>query len=224
MVDARQIVFGKIANALNDGHEQGWLPSEPPDPINWSPEEARCLNESPADTLWEEFARSIEALGDSAHRFPKAEEARDHIAAMVKDRDLGGGVIEEDAHDFLQIAADSNPFEHLKLSKEGRDTIFESGFGITLVDAAVAETGSLAITASSGRSRLASLAPHVHFAVFSIDRLLPDLVDLVAFQNQEKYNHQMWTWITGSSRTADIDGILIRGAHGPKELVAICIG
>jgi L-lactate dehydrogenase complex protein LldG len=102
-----------------------------------------------------------------------------------------------------------------------REQAFMADFGITSCDAAVAESGTLVLASQPGRSRLTSLAPPVHFCLVPFSRLLPDLVDVTHCLPELKTANEVW--ITGSSRTADIEGILIRGVHGPGSLIAIGI-
>jgi L-lactate dehydrogenase complex protein LldF len=94
------------------------------------------------------------------------------------------------------------------------ENVWEAEVGITLADLAIAETGSILVSARSGRSRLASLAPPIHIA------LVGAVVDTVE-EAFSKLDNRTSVLITGTSRTADIEGILIRGVHGPKELLIL---
>jgi len=97
--------------------------------------------------------------------------------------------------------------------------IFAAGLGITTVQGAIAETGTLILTAAHGRARLASLAPPIHLAVLRRDAIVPDLLDACG-----QFGAGAATvWITGPSKTADIEGIIVRGVHGPRRVVAAII-
>lgn len=85
--------------------------------------------------------------------------------------------------------------------------------GITLVEAAVVETGSLVVAYGADSSRLASLAPSVHVALIRPDQIVGRLAD-----GFEVLRNSGGVLITGPSRTADIEGVLVRPAHGPREL------
>jgi L-lactate dehydrogenase complex protein LldG len=84
--------------------------------------------------------------------------------------------------------------------------------GITTADFAIAETGTLVLAASQGRPRATSLVPPRHIAVLSAERIVDTLFDLV---QQLGALPSALTFITGPSRTADIELTPVRGAHGP---------
>lgn len=111
------------------------------------------------------------------------------------------------------------------VSADLRDTAIR--VGITGVDAALATTGSLAVSSGEGKPRAASLLPAIHVAVVRESQLIPDLeaffesqraVGLDAFRARANT-----VIITGGSRTADIAQELIQGAHGPIEVHVILI-
>lgn len=100
-----------------------------------------------------------------------------------------------------------------------RKRVDDYAFGITRARAAVAETGSIILDDASTSRRLAALAPWVHIAVIekaSIHRFLADaLTHLPADPNI--------ILVTGPSRTADVEGILIEGVHGPGQQWALLV-
>jgi L-lactate dehydrogenase complex protein LldG len=86
--------------------------------------------------------------------------------------------------------------------------------GVTGVDAALAETGTLSLTSSPERPRVASLLPRVHLALLRPAVLRPDLHQVFADTQAAGYS----VLISGPSRTADIELTLTLGVHGPKAL------
>ena len=86
--------------------------------------------------------------------------------------------------------------------------------GVTGVDAALPETGTLALTSSPERPRVASLLPRVHLALLRPAVLRPDLHQVFAETQTAGYS----VLISGPSRTADIELTLTLGVHGPKSL------
>jgi L-lactate dehydrogenase complex protein LldG len=105
---------------------------------------------------------------------------------------------------------------------------FGATVGITGVDFALAETGSLVVTSATEGAQLASLAPPVHVALYrrsqlvaSLDEVLERLSMTLAPEQGEPGRSVVF--ITGTSRTADIEQILIRGVHGPGEVHAILV-
>jgi L-lactate dehydrogenase complex protein LldG len=106
---------------------------------------------------------------------------------------------------------------------------FAARVGITGVDFALAETGSLIVTSWTEGAQLASLAPPVHVALYrrsqlvaSLDEVLERLIQAGA--SEQALPGRSLVFITGTSRTADIEQILIRGVHGPGEVHAILVG
>ena len=94
--------------------------------------------------------------------------------------------------------------------------IAECDLGVTGVDFAFPETGTLMLRASSDQPRVVSLLPRVHLAIFSPAALCADLSPAFAEAKSSNY----WVFITGPSRTADIELTVTIGVHGPKALYA----
>jgi L-lactate dehydrogenase complex protein LldG len=97
--------------------------------------------------------------------------------------------------------------------------------GITECDALVAQTGSVLVTSRSAGGRALSVLPPHHVVLARRDQLLGDLPDAFALLKQ-KYgsNYPSFiSFITGPSRTGDIERILVLGAHGPRKLSILCL-
>jgi L-lactate dehydrogenase complex protein LldG len=86
--------------------------------------------------------------------------------------------------------------------------------GVTEVDFALPETGTLALLSSAQKPRAVSLLPRVHLAVLKPGALRADLHQVFA----EVKDHHYLIFITGPSRTADIELTVALGVHGPKNL------
>ena len=100
-----------------------------------------------------------------------------------------------------------------------RNRIDEFSFGITRARGAIAESGSLVLDDATTWSRLAALAPWVHIAVLRRADLWRDIP--TAIENFGRDPNIIW--VTGPSKTADVEGILIEGVHGPGEQVCLLI-
>lgn len=96
-----------------------------------------------------------------------------------------------------------------------------SRVGISQMDWAVADTGSIAQDATTVDQRLVSSLPLTHIAIVATDRLVPDLAHLLAVLSPEQVNNI--SLITGPSRTADIERVLTIGVHGPERLVIVFV-
>jgi len=90
-------------------------------------------------------------------------------------------------------------------------------FGITRATGAIAESGTLILNDEQTVDRLAALSPWVHVGVLQSGEILktiPDAID--SFGSSPNI-----IWATGPSKTADVEGILIEGVHGPGEELAL---
>ena len=102
------------------------------------------------------------------------------------------------------------------------DLLFDCEVGITDVDCAIAESGSLVVS-TNGRIRNAWITPPIHIAIVRAGEILPDLVDL--FESRpDALDAASTTIITGPSKTADIEGVLVTGVHGPAAVEIVLVG
>ena len=96
--------------------------------------------------------------------------------------------------------------------------------GITSADYALADTGSLVMISSPREARLISLLPPAHIAVVPRDRILTGLDELFTILPNPADETSSMVLITGPSRTADIEQILVRGVHGPGQITVVVVG
>jgi L-lactate dehydrogenase complex protein LldG len=89
---------------------------------------------------------------------------------------------------------------------------------------AIAETGSLLLWPTMSEPRTLSLIPPIHIAVLHESQIVETLFDAMREQNWAENMPTNALLITGPSKTADIQRMLVYGAHGPKELVILLIG
>jgi L-lactate dehydrogenase complex protein LldG len=94
--------------------------------------------------------------------------------------------------------------------------VAECELGVTGVDAALPETGTLLLRSSPDRPRVVSLLPRVHLAILTPAALRADLHQAFAEAKDAGY----CVLVTGPSRTSDIELTLTLGVHGPKALYA----
>jgi len=96
--------------------------------------------------------------------------------------------------------------------------------GISECDALVAQTGSVLVSSRSAGGRALSALPPHHVVLATRSQLLSDLPSAIALL-KSKYAPgfpSFFSFITGPSRTGDIERILVLGAHGPKKLTILC--
>jgi L-lactate dehydrogenase complex protein LldG len=101
----------------------------------------------------------------------------------------------------------------------------KASVGITACDSLIAQTGSILLTARSAGGRALSVLPPHHVVIAKASQVVPDLpgaFDLLYARYGEDYP-SFATFITGPSRTGDIERILVLGAHGPRNLTIVMI-
>lgn len=100
-----------------------------------------------------------------------------------------------------------------------RSRIDEYQFGITRAAGAIAESGTIILNDGVTAHRLAALAPWVHIAVIERATIHPDIPSAVAAFGPDPNT----VWVTGPSKTADVEGILIEGVHGPGQQIGLVL-
>ena len=99
--------------------------------------------------------------------------------------------------------------------------IFGFDVGISNAQAGIAETGTLVLDSARERHRLVSLVPPVHIAIIKASAIVETLGEALALLRNDKAISPAITFITGPSRTADIELTLAIGVHGPQQLYVI---
>lgn len=100
-----------------------------------------------------------------------------------------------------------------------RARLDDYAFGITAAVGAIAETGTIILSDHTTSSRLGALAPWLHVAVLRRETIFPDLTAAITALPADPNI----VWVTGPSKTADVEGILIEGVHGPGVQVALLL-
>ena len=103
-------------------------------------------------------------------------------------------------------------------------TAFAADLGITSVNWAVAETGTLALCSVPGQGRVVSLLPATYLAIIEPSQIVPDLFDL--FERFEELKHNLpsnMALVTGPSKTGDIELKLTTGVHGPGNVNVVVV-
>jgi L-lactate utilization protein LutC len=107
--------------------------------------------------------------------------------------------------------------------EELREICATVDIGITSADYALADTGTLVLLSSPQEARMISLLPPAHIAVVPRERILTGLDELFSLLPNPAEASSSMVLITGPSRTADIEQILVRGVHGPGLLTVVVV-
>ena len=110
-----------------------------------------------------------------------------------------------------------------------RKKFIDATVGISGANMAIAETGTIVLVTNEGNADLTTTLPPVHIALFGMDKLVASLDDAVAVlrmlprSGTGQVMSSYVNWITGPSRSADIEQSLTIGVHGPRELHCVIL-
>ena len=168
------------------------------------------------------MSASIEGLAGKTHRAATPADARAFVAAAIE----GKSAVASNAPFLAECGISSLPGVRSGITdrEELRALCAAADVGITSADYALADTGSLVMIASPSEARLVSLLPPAHIAVMPRDRILTGLDELFTILPNPADATSSMVLITGPSRTADIEQILVRGVHGPGQITVVVVG
>ena len=215
MSRAREDILGKLQAAY------GRRPGEPPAAI---PPTARIAPRRPAEPEAEltQLLTEIERLNGVTRHLADREAFRAALAELVRSE----GVKRATCWTTPEIEAWGVATALQALGVEivpadaDKNLVASCELGVTGVDAALPETGTLVLTSSPERPRVASLLPRVHLALLRPAVLRPDLHQVFAETRESGYT----VLVSGPSRPADIELTLTLGVHGPTSLYVWVLG
>ena len=165
----------------------------------------------------EQFIQVAGNVGAEVLQVGSITEAVTYIAERVTDEvllpDFSSGIRAELA--TMLKNADVTVVENLN-----RENVQNAGASVTGVNFALADTGTLVLESTAEDIRLATTLPEIHFALLDPGKILDDGLAAVEplRQLQLRDARSYIAYITGPSRTADIERVLTIGVHGPKQL------
>lgn len=191
--------------------------------------------------ILERFQREWEGVGGTFYRVASLGHVTAVVARIARERQARrlvswyptafGADITPDLRaqgldvEVMPVAA----LEDVERRRHLRARIAQADLGLTGVDLVVAETGTLILRSGAGRPRSTALLPPYHVAVFDRTALIESLAQVGLFL-EAWHEHgpapgggAAIHFVTGPSRTADIELTLTRGVHGPKEVHAIFV-
>jgi L-lactate dehydrogenase complex protein LldG len=174
------------------------------------------------------LAQEIEAVGGQAHRVASLSQARTCVAKLLEQYAASSVLCWNDdtlaAMGLRELLTERGierwDYDRLTAldADDRRQAQLAADAGISGVDFAIAETGSLALLSQPGHERNASLLPPAYIAVVRRGQIVADLFDLfdeLAARGLEKLPSNL-VLVTGPSKTGDIELKLTTGVHGPK--------
>lgn len=175
-------------------------------------------------SLIETFGENLEGVGGHcilARNEADVIEALNGIISSLQNSPLRGRRIALSNAPLLQrlMARIEVDVDEIAVSPSAAE-LFGYDVGISTAQAAIAETGTLMLDSEAERHRLVSLVPPVHIAIVEAANICLTLGEALAAARRNEVS-QTLTFITGPSRTADIELTLAIGVHGPQELFVI---
>jgi L-lactate utilization protein LutC len=191
-----------------------------------------------ADALLDAIEESAATAGWKVRRVTSPEDAADLIAEICAEAGAMN-VLRSDQDIFASVPVDA------ALESKGitpgiamvgeagvdvpalKQAAFDADIGITGVDYAIAETGTVVLHPRKGLSRLVSLAPGRHIAILNSGDVLPSLDELFTLERADFNDGTIegsMNLISGPSRTGDIAATIVDGIHGPFEVHLVIVG
>ncbi|MCW1921600.1 LUD domain-containing protein [Luteolibacter arcticus] len=202
-MSSRDTIFSKIRTALGEVKDKADYPDYDPAVLHAKPR----LEGTPREA----FTRNFITVGGEVMRDVT------ELAAFLQQQGNTRGYCDPALMDEVgnALAAAGLTVE----TEYDRSRYEDYQFGITRATGAIAESGSLILDDAHTSDRLAALSPWVHIGVLresEIHRTIPEAMAALGPSRNI-------LWATGPSKTADVEGILIEGVHGPGEQVALFI-
>jgi L-lactate dehydrogenase complex protein LldG len=186
--------------------------------------------DTPAERL-QILCENLEKLRAIVHRMPDLTAAADLVFALARER--GWNIVAYHGHPLVEPLLAGVPCATYRVDAAAtggpgfaKSQLESCDAGITACEALVAQTGSILVSSATCGGRALSILPHVHVVVATVDQIVATLGDALHAAQARHAGHlpSMLSFITGPSRTGDIERILVLGAHGPKELIVILVG
>jgi L-lactate dehydrogenase complex protein LldG len=204
MSNSRDLILGRVRDALAPLKQRAPLPE-------WDHELVVMRNARGEVDAWGLFSQRLKAVNGTPLT---------SIAELVSFLEAGGWTKGYCDPVLWPLLREAFPASFTVETELDRSRIDDYAFGITAASGAVAETGSVVLTDTQTSRRLGALAPWVHIVLLRRSQIHIDIPAALAALPKDPNV----IWVTGPSKTADVEGILIEGVHGPGRQVALLVG
>ena len=206
---SRDNILHRVRTAI--GRSAGAPPADPP-PVRLR------IPEVDLDARIAGMIARIEALAGRAYCGPEPR-------AFVADAIQGRSAVASNSPFLRECGITSLPGVRSGITdrEQLREACAAADVGITSADYALSDTGTLVMLSTPAEARLVSLLPPAHIAVVPRGRILTGLDELFSVLPDPAAVASSMVLITGPSRTADIEQILIRGVHGPGQITVLIV-
>lgn len=200
---ARTAVYTAIRQALAPlpANERAAYPE-------WDDDLAICRVQPTDDDPWDRFAARLVGVNGTPLRGLAA------LGTWLRKQPAGLGYVDPA---LAPLVADLPEWQGLTFETTlDRAEVDRYTYGVTRATGAIVETGTIILSDRVTSRRLGALAPWIHAAVVDPASLWPDIPTAIRHLGDDPNT----IWVTGPSKTADVEGILIEGVHGPGYQIA----
>lgn len=208
----REQILGSIRDAL--GRDSGSDPTELPPPA------VRSSDASGREALVDRFIEEVEAVSGKVHRVAGVDAAAAVLEGLVRSEGIDRLAVSRDPL-AREISARVLTGHEVIDPEDARDRIERAGMGLTGGRLAIAEHGTVMLAPEDDHGRLTALLPPHHVIVLGTDRVVGTLAEAIDALGDEP--PATLTFVSGPSRTADIEQTLVLGIHGPARLDVLLI-
>jgi L-lactate dehydrogenase complex protein LldG len=181
--------------------------------------------------LFERFKDELALLGGTALQASSREELITSLSSICRKEDYRTLILSREAFVellHLEEGLKKQVSEVRSLTLDGTrliDQLRGADVGLTACEYLAAETGTVVLRSSPAAPRALSLLPRAHIVVARLEQLLPTVAECLQKTHIDKSPPSSCiTLVTGPSRTADIEKVLVRGVHGPRDLYVLFLG
>ena len=220
-MESREIILDRL-KALRGNRVSREKPSYTPEAI------FSDIPASDRDALLEQFSRKLTALKGEVYTVTSYKLAAEKIVALAKEYNITqcgrqrAPILDKLFESQVELAGLESNMRIVDRKVLAHTDVESMQCAFSVADSLIARTGSIVLRATTAGGRRLSVLPPVHCVVATSDQLVPCLSPWLSEIHQDP-SWSYGTIITGPSRTADIERILVLGAHGPKRLIVVII-
>lgn len=174
--------------------------------------------------LYERFKTKIEAVSGECYRVKTLKEAEELVSQLLKTKGVQTVAMVDSPLTCGLKLTDQLPLAGVAVYKDHYQEVTPTvEAGITEMKWAIAELGTLVQYAVDVKERLCSSFTPIHIALVQTSALLPDIMTALSVIHSEPQIPGFVGFVTGPSRTSDIERVLTIGVHGPEQLLAVFV-
>jgi L-lactate dehydrogenase complex protein LldG len=226
MSNSRETILNRLRSARRPFEDA------PPRPENYLP--VTRIDDTSPEGLLARFQQEYKRLSGEVFVSNGDNEARAQVLSLLKWQSATRILAWDFEHipiSGLQAAIRAvgieimTPDTHDEFRAETLELARDAQVGLTGADAAAATTGTLIVTTGPGKGRIPTVLPPTHITVITLGQLIPRIEDWIAIQRATGLpamrDSANFAFLSGPSRTGDIEMQLILGVHGPGRVQVV---